>query len=64
MIDSKGMLYVGGDFSCAGGRTVLPTGGVLYILKLDRKDIQYAGGAFDTAGGVPVNNIARCNGTT
>ncbi len=70
-------IYVGGDFTTAGGDTVnfiakwdgtswssLGGGmnGTIFALAMDG-DTLYAGGFFTTAGGVPANRIAKWDGT-
>ncbi len=77
VFDSSGNLYVGGEFSTAGGGSVngiakwdgiswssLGTGmeGGVYALAFDSSGNLYAGGGFYTAGGVSVSNIAKWDG--
>ncbi len=75
--DSSGNLYVGGNFTLAGGlavnRIAKWNGSVwsslgagmdnnVQALALDSNGHLYAGGAFTAAGGVTVNRIAKWNG--
>lgn len=76
-IDSKGIVYVGGIFSTAGGVNVnyvtkwsgtswevLASGmnGRVNALAVDGNDNLYVGGDFTLAGGVAVKNIAKWDG--
>jgi hypothetical protein len=77
-LDSVGNLYVGGDFTSAGGTAVnniakwvgdhweaLGSGidGTVNSLAIDSQDNLYVGGFIVTAGSVPVKNIAKWTGT-
>lgn len=77
MIGSQGYIYVGGDFTTAGGSSAnriaywdgstwatLGTGldGSVYAL-VEKSSIIYAGGNFTTAGGSSADNIAQWTGS-
>jgi hypothetical protein len=78
-IDSKGNVYIGGNFTTAGGVTVsnivrwdgynwYPLGSgldnICFSLAIDSNDNVYAGGAFTTVGSVTVNKIAKWSPST
>ena len=78
-IDSKGNVYIGGNFTTAGGvsaNNIVRWDGSnwyqlgdgldngCYSITIDSNDNVYAGGSFTTAGGVSVNNIAKWSPST
>jgi hypothetical protein len=78
-LDGSGNLYVGGDFSNAGGvpaSCIAKWNGIswsalgsgtnqpVWSLSIDASGNLYAGGEFTTAGGTTANHIAKWNGAT
>ena len=77
-MDVDGNLYVGGDFTTAGGVSAnnvakwdgsnwsalgSGVGGIVDALVMDGSGNLYAGGWFTTAGGVTANRVAKWNGS-
>ena len=78
VVDGDGILYVGGDFTIAGGAfanriarwdgatwSALGSGlnDSVLALAVDGSGNLYVGGSFTTAGGIPANRIARWDGS-
>jgi len=78
VVDGSGNLYIGGDFTAAGGVVANGIakwdgsswsdlgggiGGVVYALAVSGSDL-YVGGNFTTAGGSAATNIAKWNGSS
>jgi len=78
-LDSHGSLYLGGEFTSAGGVPVNNIAkwvgdhwealgnsiqGTVTALVIDSQDNLYVGGLFDTAGGIPASKIAKWTGTS
>jgi hypothetical protein len=78
-VDNDGVLYIGGDFTSAGGSpanniarwdgvswSALGSGmnSVVYALAIDNNNHLYAGGSFTNAGGVGAKGIAYWDGSS